>query len=87
MTKLNGIETPAAEAIRLMGGPVAAARELKVDNYQAVQSWRTSGIPAKYCVRVEQLTGVDRKRLRPDDWADYWPPSGRPSKAKEGASA
>lgn len=66
-------ESPAHEAVRLMGGPVAAARELNVDNYQTVQSWLRAGIPAKYCARIEAITGVDRKRLRPNDWADYWP--------------
>ncbi|MDN8617832.1 YdaS family helix-turn-helix protein [Variovorax ginsengisoli] len=62
-----------AEAVRLLGGPVSAARELGVDKYQTVQSWVKNGIPAKYCSRVELLTGIDRKLLRPTDWADYWP--------------
>jgi len=82
MTHSAVVENPAAEAIRLMGGPVAAARELEVDNYQTVQSWRTSGIPAKYCLRVEAKTGVDRRLLRPNDWADYWP---HLAESKEGA--
>lgn len=66
-------ESAASEAVRLMGGPIAAARELNVNNYQTVQSWLRVGIPAKYCARIEAITGVDRKRLRPQDWADYWP--------------
>ncbi|MEJ7685656.1 MAG: YdaS family helix-turn-helix protein [Variovorax sp.] len=66
-------DSPEAEAIRLMGGPVATARELGIDNYQTVQSWVKNGIPARYCPRIENLTGVTRKALRPIDWIDYWP--------------
>ena len=85
MTTSVDPENPASEAVRLMGGPVAAARELDVENYQTVQSWLRSGIPAKYCPRIEALTGVDRTKLRPKDWADYWPghTPKRPSKQKE----
>lgn len=63
----------AAVAVRNMGGPVATARQLGVDNYQTVQSWLESGIPARYCVRVERLSGVSRRELRAEDWEDYWP--------------
>lgn len=73
MTVSVETETPAAQAVRLMGGPVAAARKLEVENYQTVQSWVKNGIPAGYCLRVEGFTGVSRKDLRPNDWANYWP--------------
>jgi hypothetical protein len=70
-------ETPndpiATEAVRRMGGPVAAARELGIEKYQTVQSWVKNGVPARYCPRVAALTGIDLKVLRPKDWFDYWP--------------
>ena len=64
----------AAEAVSILGGPVAAARKLNVEKYQTVQSWlRANGIPPKYCLRVSGMTGMTVQRLRPADWADYWP--------------
>ncbi len=63
----------AAQAVQQMGGPVATARKLGLGNYQTVQSWLEAGVPARYCPRLESDSGVSRKDLRPDDWADYWP--------------
>lgn len=63
----------AEEAIRQLGGPVEAARKLDLPNYQAVQSWRGNGVPVKHCRRIGELTGMSLQRLRPRDWADYWP--------------
>ena len=73
MAQIPDNESPAARAIRVMGGPVAAARKLGVDRYQTVQSWVRNGVPARYCLRVEAETGVSRRELRPDDWRDSWP--------------
>lgn len=33
---------------------------------QAVHHWRTRGIPAKHCPRIEQATGVRCEDMRPD---------------------
>ena len=63
----------AAECIALMGGPIEAARKLDAPSYQAVQSWRNCGIPARFCRRASELTGVPLERLRPDDWHLIWP--------------
>jgi DNA-binding transcriptional regulator YdaS (Cro superfamily) len=36
---------------------------------QAVHHWRTRGIPAKHCPRIEQATGIRCEELRPDyEW-------------------
>lgn len=67
-------ETPAARAIRLAGGPVAVAGKVDgVHNYQTVQGWARNGVPPKYVLRLEQLSGVSRRELRPKDWQTYWP--------------
>lgn len=70
--------TPAQKAIAVLGGPVATARALNIPKYQTVQRWGVTGIPAKYCHRVETLTDaagikVSRAELRPKDFAMYWP--------------
>lgn len=50
------------------------AAELGV-SYQAVQQYRTNGVPAKHCLTIERLTRaqgqpVTCEELRPDmDWA------------------
>lgn len=65
----------AKRAVQLMGGPVKAARELEIENYQTVQSWESNGVPVAWCVKVERLLkgGMTRPQLRPDDWECYWP--------------
>lgn len=63
----------ANEAIAALDGPVEAARKLGIPKYQAVQSWRSNGIPVRYCRRINELTGISLQRLRPNDWADFWP--------------
>lgn len=63
----------AALAIDALGGPVEAARKVDAPSYQAVQSWRTSGVPVRFCTRVSDQTGISLKALRPADWHEYWP--------------
>jgi DNA-binding transcriptional regulator YdaS (Cro superfamily) len=50
----------------------AFAEAVGVD-YQVVQQWRINGVPAKYCKKIEALTGVSPRDLRPSDWNFYWP--------------
>lgn len=58
----------------------ALARRL-METPQAVNNWRTRGVPPNRAKRVETLTGVSVKLLRPDDWADYWPELAEPAPA------
>ncbi|MFD1709069.1 ABC transporter substrate-binding protein [Ottowia flava] len=72
-----------------MGGPVEAARKLGGDaTYQAIQSWRSSGVPARWCRKVSELSGVSVVQLRAQDWQDYWPElaSAPATQAGEGAN-
>lgn len=65
------------EAIDRMGGPVQGARKVGARNYQTLQQWVASNsIPPKYCRSIEEETGISRRLLRPNDWADYWPELG-----------
>lgn len=62
------------KAIKKIGGPVATAEKTGAPSYQSVQSWASSGqVPVKYCLKVEELSGVSRKLLRPKDWSAIWP--------------
>lgn len=61
------------EAIACFKTLTAFAESVGVDDYQTVQQWRINGVPAKHCKKIEALTGVSPKLLRPDDWAYYWP--------------
>lgn len=51
----------------------AFAEAVGVESYKTVQQWRKNGVPARHCAKVESLTGVKRKQLRPKDWQKYWP--------------
>ena len=42
-------------------------------SYQTVNNWKRRGVPVHRCKPLERLTGVSVKRLRPNDWRDYWP--------------
>ncbi|WP_428719122.1 transcriptional regulator [Undibacterium curvum] len=46
----------------------------------AINQWAREirPVPARFCVRIEEKTGVTRDRLRPDDWQDYWPDYEKP---------
>ncbi|MGL4576619.1 MAG: transcriptional regulator [Burkholderiaceae bacterium] len=61
------------KAIRLLGGPVGAARALNVKCYQTVQHWRNAGVPLAKCVSIELATNgaVRCEDLRPD-MAEYF---------------
>jgi hypothetical protein len=55
---------------------------LEVESTSPVYMWRIRGIPAKYAKRVELMTGISVKRIRPDDWRLYWPEPTRRAKRK-----
>lgn len=70
----NTDESAVARAVRLLGGPVNAARKLEAERYQTVQSWVREGrVPANYAPALADLTGVPVWELRPDDWHRIWP--------------
>lgn len=77
----------ASQAIELLGGPVEAARKIDAPSYQAVQSWRVSGVPVRFCWRVAELTGMSLESLRPSDWHEYWPSAVLAAQPKEGEAA
>ena len=69
------IKTPAKEAIKSAGGQIAMARKLAdieplgLSEDKAlwrVQKWAYNGIPPKFVITVEKLSGICRTRLRPD---------------------
>lgn len=60
------------QAIHRAGGVTLVASRLNVTP-QRLTNWVSRGVPASHCLRLEELTGVSRKDLRPDDWRDYWP--------------
>lgn len=78
-------ESAIARAVEQAGGCSALARRLN-ESVQTVSNWVARGkAPANRCVAIEQVTGVNRRELRPDDWADYWPrtdPTPEPAVAK-----
>lgn len=76
MAKVSGIDAAIAQA----NGAAALAARLSDEigeevSVQVVTNWRARGVPANRCKAVEKLTGVSVKRLRPDDWFEYWPES------------
>lgn len=62
------------EVIRRGGGLTTLANALG-ESAQTVSNWRdpNRGFPANQCKALERLTGVSVRRLRPNDWHDYWP--------------
>lgn len=61
-----------AKGIATAGGLTSFAAKLGVSP-QALSNWRVRGIPPGKCKAFAAATGISVKRLRPDDWADYWP--------------
>lgn len=53
------------KAIEAAGGVNALGRKLGITG-QAVQAWKD--IPLKRIVDIERVTGISRKKLRPDIW-------------------
>lgn len=62
--------TPIANAIAQLGGPTAAGRLFDIV-YQTPQQWIAQGrVPAEYCPRIEQLTGIRCEELNDRvDWS------------------
>ncbi|CAN5714930.1 hypothetical protein BH10PSE18_BH10PSE18_08050 [soil metagenome] len=58
----------AEKAVKLLGGPVVAARRLGVERYQTVQSWMRNRVPAEYCPLIERELSASMRceDLRPD---------------------
>jgi DNA-binding transcriptional regulator YdaS (Cro superfamily) len=53
-------------AISAAGGITQLAKSLGVKSRGVVHSWRLNRVPAEYCPRIEQITGVQCELLRPD---------------------
>lgn len=74
-------QTPFARACEAAGGLVALARRIGRSK-QAVNHYRTKGVPTGICPVIELATGVPVEELRPDvRWirvqCDGWP-NGKP---------
>lgn len=65
----------ARKAIELLGGMAPAAAKIGLPTYQHVQYWLKNGVPPRYCVKVNEMTGVPVQELRAGDWDFYWPKS------------
>lgn len=59
--------TPLGKAIIAAGTASELARRLGI-TVQSIQQWKQ--IPAKRVIEIERVTGVPRKELRPDLYAD-----------------
>lgn len=68
LTKKTPEQVALNEAIRAAGGIVKAAALFHV-TLAAIGGWRRRGLPAKRVREIEDKTGVNRKRLRPDLYA------------------
>lgn len=71
------------EAVRAHGS-IASLSEAMGLTYQAIWKWRR--IPAERVREVESLTGISRKRLRPDLYGDD-PPDSEAVRHREMAAA
>ena len=47
------------------GGVTKIANQLGI-SYQAVQQWGKKGVPANRVLKLEELSGVSRTKIRPD---------------------
>ena len=59
--------TALKRAVKLVGGPSALAKLVKVHK-STVSKWLRRGVPAEHCGAVEEATDrqITRKELRPD---------------------
>lgn len=48
-------------------------KDLEAKSIQHVANWQYRGIPVRYVAVIHRLYGIPIKKLRPDDWADFWP--------------
>ena len=60
--------TATNEAIERLGGLTATAKRYQI-SVQAVQNWRSRGVPTDRVKELETDTGVPREQLRPDLYA------------------
>ena len=71
----NNPSVPALQkAIDKAGSQSALGRSLG-HSQALVHKWLKSRNPLKekHCVRIEELWGVTRQELRPNDWRQCWP--------------
>ena len=54
-------------------GSVVAAAEALGESSSTVCNWKVRGIPANKAKQIEALTGISVRKLRPEDWQQYWP--------------
>lgn len=73
MTEALTPKDAAEKAVKVLGGPVKAARTLlgNGEKYQTVQSWIANRVPADHCPAVERETRaagdvVTCEEMRPD---------------------
>lgn len=55
------------------GGGVADLAQIIGVSRQALNHWRTRGVPPNYCNAFSAATGISVKLLRPGDWHEFWP--------------
>jgi len=71
MTGMSG-ETAIDKGIADAGG-LSTLADLLGETPQALNNWRTRGVPPSKCRAFAAATGISVKLLRPNDWGDYWP--------------
>ncbi len=76
MDNTETAKTALREAIDLLGGTTALARQLGFARPNPVSNWFERGVPLEQCVRLEKITGLAGRRilcerLRPD-MAEYF---------------
>jgi DNA-binding transcriptional regulator YdaS (Cro superfamily) len=72
MVKKPALDTPLDRAIKAAGNQQLLAELIGVKQ-QHVSYWKKKGrqrVPAQYCAKIEEQTGVSRHELRPDVFGD-----------------
>lgn len=64
--KAAGVAIKHAGSGRALAEKIKQAQGGKELSKQAIYHWRTVGVPARYVLTVEQITGLPRSYLRPD---------------------